>query len=143
MTEDSLNRPDREFERLGGVTTLQNLLRHFYADIRQDVVLGPIFDSRIHDWPAHLQKIGSFWARQLGAPSDYPGGFAGAHLSLGIQPEHVTRWLGLWERNCRQHLNPDSAEWMITRAHDIATHLRRIVAGATGLQITRAVTRAV
>ncbi|MBN8247001.1 MAG: group III truncated hemoglobin [Verrucomicrobia bacterium] len=123
------------WDRLGGAPALQNLLRHFYADIRQDAVLGPIFNAHIHDWPAHLEKIGSFWARQLGAASNYPGGFAAAHLPLGIQPEHFVRWLGLWERNCCQHLNPESAAWMTARASDIAAHLRRVVGGSGGLQV--------
>lgn len=123
------------WDRLGGAPALQNLLRHFYADIRQDALLGPIFTTHIHDWPAHLEKIGGFWARQLGAASNYPGGFAAAHLPLGIQPEHFLRWLGLWERNCRQHLDPESAAWMTARAHDIAAHLRRVVAGSGGLQV--------
>jgi hemoglobin len=129
--------PGTPFEQMGGAPALQNLLRHFYADIRQDSVLGPIFNAQITDWPAHLEKIGSFWARQTGAASDYAGGFAAAHLRLGIQPAHFTRWLGLWERNCRQHLEPASAEWMIGRAHELGAHLRRIVAGAAGLQIGR------
>lgn len=138
MMKDAGSPADPRWDRLGGASALRNLLRHFYADIRQDAVLGPIFNAHIHDWPAHLEKIGSFWAGQLGAPSNYPGGFAAAHLPLGIQPEHFIRWLGLWERNCRQHLDPESAAWMIARAEDIAAHLRRVVAGGGGLRVSRA-----
>jgi len=136
MTTHGESVEETPFNRLGGAAVLQELLRHFYADVRQDAVLGPIFNAHIHDWPAHLETIGSFWARQLGAASNYPGGFAAAHLPLGLQPEHFVRWLGLWERNCRQHLNAESAGWMIARAGDIAVHLRRVVAGAGGLQIS-------
>lgn len=125
------------FERMGGAPVLKTLLQHFYADVRQDVVLGPVFNARIADWPAHLEKIGSFWARQTGAASNYAGGFAGVHLPLGLQPEHFQRWLGLWERNCRQHLDPASADWMIARAHEIGGHLKRIVGGDAGLRIGR------
>ena len=125
------------FDRMGGAPVLKKLLQHFYADVRQDAMLGPVFNSKIHDWPAHLEKIGSFWARQTGAASNYAGGFAAVHLPLGLQPEHFTRWLGLWERNCRQHLDPSSADWMIGRAHEIGAHLKRIVGGAAGLQIGR------
>lgn len=125
------------FERMGGAPVLKKLLQHFYADVRQDAVLGPVFNAKIQDWPAHLEKIGSFWARQTGAASNYAGGFAAVHLPLGLQAEHFTRWLGLWERNCRQHLDPASADWMIARAHEIGGHLKRIVGGAAGLQIGR------
>ncbi len=123
------------WEQLGGEAGLQHLLRHFYADVRQDTVLGPVFATRIQDWPAHLERIGSFWARQLGAPSNYSGGFAGVHLTLGIEEEHFQHWLRLWERNCRQHLSAEPAEWMIRRAHEIGSHLRRILAGTRGIQI--------
>ena len=119
------------------MSVLQHLLRHFYADVRQDVVLGPVFNARIGDWPAHLEKIADFWTRQTGGPSQYAGGLAAAHLPLGLEPVHFTRWLGLWERNCRQHLDTASADWMIARAHEIGAHLQRIVSGAAGLQIGR------
>ena len=123
------------FEQMGGAPVLKRLLQHFYADVRQDAVLGPVFNAKIEDWPAHLEKIGSFWARQTGAASNYAGGFAAVHLPLGLQAEHFTRWLGLWERNCRQHLDPVSADWMIARAQEIGGHLKRIVGGGAGLQI--------
>ena len=137
MDTGDASTPQTVFDQLGGAPGLKRLLQHFYADVRQDQVLGPIFNARIHDWPAHLEKIGSFWARQTGAASNYAGGFAAAHLPLGLQEEHFVRWLGLWERNCRQQLDPAPAAWMIARAHEIGTHLRRITGGAAGLQIGR------
>lgn len=123
------------FEQMGGAPALRQLLHHFYADVRQDEVIGPLFNARIHDWPSHLDKIGNFWARQTGGPSNYAGGFGSAHLSMGLQPEHFQRWLGLWERNCRQHLEPVAADWMIARAHDLGNNLERIVGGSGGLRI--------
>ena len=80
------------------------MLRHFYADVRQHEVIGPIFNTRIHDWPAHLAKIAEFWALHTGGPSRYGGGFAGAHLGLGLEPAHFQHWLALWEFNCRRRL---------------------------------------
>lgn len=127
--------PTDVWQKIGEEAGLQSLLRHFYADVRQDQALGPIFNARIHDWPSHLEKIGAFWKRQLGQPSRYPGGFAAAHLSLGIEELHFQRWLGLWERNCRQHLVPDAADWLIGRAHEIATQLRRVLCGIPTLQV--------
>lgn len=123
------------FEQMGGAPALKKLLHHFYADVRQDEVIGPIFNARIHDWPTHLDKIGNFWARQTGGPSNYAGGFGAAHLSLGLQPEHFQRWLGLWERNCRQHLEPGVADKMIARAYDLGNNLKRMVGGGGGLRI--------
>src|SRR5436190_11882384 len=70
------------YERIGGHDGILKLIRPFYADVRQHAVLGPIFNAHIHDWPAHLEKITEFWARQMGGPSQYPGGFAGAHMRI-------------------------------------------------------------
>lgn len=123
------------FEQIGGRAALLEFLRHFYADVRQDSVLGPVFDAHIHDWPAHLEKIADFWALQTGGPSRYPGGFGAAHLPHGLEEGHFRRWLLLWELNCRSRLSSAAAAWMIQRAHDLATNLRRLVAGRAGLRI--------
>lgn len=123
------------YERLGGQEGLQLLLHHFYADVRQHRVLGPIFNAHIQDWPAHLAKIGEFWARQTGGPSRYGGGFGAAHLKLGIGPEHLGHWLELWDFNCRRRLGAAEAGEMIQLAHRIGDQLLRILAGRPGVQL--------
>jgi hemoglobin len=123
------------YERLGGHEGLAELLRHFYADVRQHQILGPIFNSRIQDWPAHLAEIAEFWARQTGGPSTYAGGFASAHLPIGIQPEHLRLWLELWDFNCRRHLAAPEADDMSALAHRIGEQLQRILDGRGGLSI--------
>ena len=87
------------YERLGGHAGILKLIKPFYADVRQHAVIGPIFNSHITDWPAHLEKITEFWVLQTGGESTYRGGFARAHLGLGLEPEHFQHWLGLWEWN--------------------------------------------
>lgn len=79
------------YEQIGGHEGLLQLLRPFYIDIRQHDILGPIFNSHIEDWESYLQKITKFWALQTGGPSTYRGGFAGAHMRLGLQPEFIAR----------------------------------------------------
>ena len=37
------------FEFVGGRAALLEFLRHFYADVRQDSLIGPIFNAQIHD----------------------------------------------------------------------------------------------
>lgn len=122
------------YRRIGGHDGLAKLLRHFYADVRQHKIIGPIFNERIHDWNSHLATIGNFWALQTGGPSTYRGGM-GKHISLPIEPEHFNHWLALWEFNCRRHLPAAEAEEMISLAHQIAGNLRRMVFGMGGLKI--------
>ena len=123
------------YERLGEREGIRRLIEPFYVDVRQHRVLGPIFNARIQDWPAHLEHITEFWARQTGGPSNYPGGFAAAHLPLGIQPTDLGHWLGLWELNCRRHLPDIEAKEMITLAQRIGGQLQRILSGRPGFSI--------
>lgn len=127
--------PNTAFAGVAGRAALLDFLRHFYADVRQDSVIGPIFNAHIHDWPAHLEKIADFWALQTGGKSDYRGGFGAAHLPLGLEEAHFRRWLMLWELNCKSRLDPAVAQGMIQRAHDLAANLRRLVAGRAGLRV--------
>lgn len=118
MNEESLL-----YERLGGHDGILKLLKPFYVDVRQHRVLGPVFNAHIDDWPAHLEKIADFWALQTGGPARYRGGFAGAHLSLGLQTEHFQHWLGLWELNNGRQLAPREAGELNARAQELGRRL--------------------
>lgn len=117
------------YDRIGGSDGLAKFLRHFYADVRQHNLIGPIFNSRINDWPAHITKIGTFWARITGGPSDYAGQMPAKHFDLGLDASHFKAWLGLWECNCRCYFEQQEAEEMIQLAHGIGRRLKSIVAG--------------
>ena len=114
---------------MGGRESIAILLRHFYADVRQHKLLGPIFNQRIHDWPAHLVKIGEFWARLTGGPSDFAGSLPTKHAPLGIDGEHFDAWLSLWEANCRCYLAPREAQELFELAQMIGRRLQRMVTG--------------
>ena len=113
------------FERLGGRPALLRLLHHFYADIRQHTVLGPIFNSRIQHWPEHIEKIADFWTRIMGGPADYAGNMPAPHIPLGLREEHFQAWLGLWEINCRIWLEPRCAAELSALAQQIGRRLRQ------------------
>lgn len=121
MNEPSL------YERMGGRDTLAQLLRHFYSDIRQHNLVGPIFNEKIQDWPTHLETIGSFWARLTGGPSAYSGGMPAKHLHFGLNASHFQAWLQLWEFNCRAYLKSVEAQEMISLAHEIGRRLKSII----------------
>lgn len=114
------------FDRLGGREPLLKLLRHFYADVRQHQLLGPIFNRQIKDWPKHIEKIADFWSQVTGGPSGYGGGMAARHIPLGLGEEHFQSWLGLWDVNCRLWLSPECAAELSSLAQQIAVRLRQI-----------------
>ncbi len=119
------------FERLGGRPGLARLLRHFYADVRQHHVIGPIFLAQIEDWPAHLEKIADFWSGATGGPANYRGAMPAKHLPLELRPEHFAAWLDLWGRNCRAHLPAAESGEMIALAHTIGQRLSYIVGASS------------
>jgi hemoglobin len=116
------------YDRIGGRTALVQLLRHFYADVRQQREIGPIFARHITDWPAHLEKIADFWSGITGGPAAYTGGMPGKHLPLGLEGKHFEAWLELWRRHCRAHLAPAEAEELIAVAETIGERLQGIIA---------------
>lgn len=127
MAQETSNRS--LYERLGGHDGILKLIKPFYADVRQHNLLGPIFNSHIQDWSAHLEKIADFWALQAGGESKYPGGFARAHMGLGLQPEHFQNWLALWEFNNARSLPPQEAAEMNALAHELGRRLFAMTQG--------------
>lgn len=118
------------YDRIGGRAGLARLLRYFYSDVRQHSLLGPVFNRQIDDWPAHIEKIGTFWARITGGPSEYAGHMPAKHLNLGIDGSHFDAWLQLWSFNCSTHLKGIEAQEMITLAHEIGRRLKSIISAA-------------
>ena len=44
---------------------VRHLVHTFYANIRRDETLGPIFATHISDWDHHLGKMVDFWSAIL------------------------------------------------------------------------------
>ena len=74
---------------------IAQLVRRFYARIRKDDLLGPIFDGVAKvDWSAHLPKLTAFWSGVLlGLP-----GFQGAPM----------------RQHALIHMQPDNPGWLLT-----------------------------
>lgn len=117
----------RLYDRIGGQEGVATLLRHFYADVRQHRLIGPVFNQHITDWPVHLAKIGEFWSRITGGPSNYSGQMPAKHFGLGLNPRHFGAWLQLWDSNCHCYLKPREATEMSQLAHEIGLRLKRII----------------
>ena len=60
------------------------LVHSFYACVRQDEVLGPIFERHIHDWDHHLAKLVDFWSSILRRTGRFSGAPMPKHAALPI-----------------------------------------------------------
>ena len=97
----------------------------FYAKVRVDDILGPIFNARVHDWPEHLGKLKQFWASVLHNAGTYSGRPMPAHVAIpDINRAHFDHWLALF-RTTLDELAPGSpaAEAVHDRARMIADSL--------------------
>lgn len=114
------------YERMGGHEGLHRLVDSFYAKVRHDPLLAPVFSAHIEDWPEHIEKITGFWARMTGGPSEWNGGM-GRHFFLEIGAEHFVAWLKTWDENCRALLPESEAAEMSGLAHRIGQDLETML----------------
>jgi hemoglobin len=105
--------------------TLQSLVTVFYAKVREDAALGPIFNGGIDDWPEHLQKLQAFWSSVMLGSGRYKGQPMPAHIrhAAQITPETFQRWLALWKEASDALLQPDAAAAIQAKAARIAESL--------------------
>ena len=76
---------------------LKVLVHAFYARVRQDAVLAPIFNARIDDWDHHLDKLVDFWSSVLRRTGRYTGNPMQKHAALPeLSAEVFERWLALF-----------------------------------------------
>ena len=114
----------------GGITRadIDRLLPRFYAAIRQDQRLGPIFHRHVGerdaDWAQHLVKIGDFWANVMLKERAYQGNPMQVHLGIAdIQPTDFDIWLSLFDQTAQDTLCEEKAAVFSTLAHRIGRSL--------------------
>jgi hemoglobin len=105
---------------------VEKLVRTFYARVREDRLIGPIFLRAIgEDWEAHLVRLCDFWSSVALGTGRYKGTPMHAHLKLqGLAPEHFERWLDMFRATAREVCPPASADFFIDRAERIAKSLQ-------------------
>ena len=80
------------------------LVHTFYDKIRENEMLGPIFNGHITDaqWPAHLSKLTDFWESNLFGVRTFRGSPSAKHVNVDknlnhtISQNHFAQWLQLW-----------------------------------------------
>ncbi|AWN37332.1 group III truncated hemoglobin [Methylobacterium radiodurans] len=106
---------------------LAAFLDAFYARVRQDPLIGPVFAAAIPDaaWPRHMATIRDFWSSVLLKTGRYKGNPFGRHQALGVlEPAHFARWLGLFEATAVERFPPELAAALTERAHRIGDSLK-------------------
>jgi hemoglobin len=112
---------------------IEKLVRAFYAKVRADDVLGPIFAAKIRDWEPHLQQMCAFWSSVALMTGRYHGTPMVKHMRLPVDAGHFDRWLSLFEETAREVCPPQAVAHFMERARRIASSLEMGVAGTHGV----------
>jgi hemoglobin len=116
---------------------IETIIRAFYARVRQDPLLAPVFASRISDWEPHLDNMFAFWSSLTLQTGRYHGQPMAKHMRLNVDARHFDRWLALFAETARDLCPPLAAERFIERARRVAESLELGVAGANGVLLQK------
>lgn len=105
---------------------LRALVEAFYARVRADVELGPIFNDAIGDWPEHLERLAAFWSSVMLGSGRYKGQPVPAHAKHRdrISPKLFERWLALWSQVTGELMTAGVAAVLQAKAARIAESLQ-------------------
>lgn len=116
---------------------IERLVRAFYAKVRDDDLIGPVFAARIADWEPHLRRMCAFWSSVALLTGLYHGQPMPKHMPLPIDARHFDRWLALFRDTARAVCPPAAADHFIDRAERIAESLEMGVASRHGVLLAK------
>ena len=107
---------------------ISTLITTFYARVRADQVLGPVFMRTVPEshWAKHLDHISTFWSSVMLSTGNYHGKPVQMHAKHldAITPIMFTRWLELWTLTTQELFTPSQANLFIHKATQIANSLQ-------------------
>jgi len=103
------------------------LIDRFYAAVRREPELGPVFESAItpEEWPEHLATMRRFWSSVILASGKYSGNPVSVHRSVAnLQRPMFACWLSLFEKTVSALFVPEIAGHFTAKASRIAGSLQ-------------------
>jgi hemoglobin len=116
---------------------IERLVRGFYARVRKDALIGPVFAARISEWEPHLQRMFAFWSSVALMTGRYHGQPMQKHQPLPVDGRHFDRWLALFETAARDLCPRKAADHFIERARRMAESLELGIAGVQGVLLSK------
>ena len=112
---------------------IRRLVHGFYAKVRRDPALGPVFARAVEDWDEHLAKLCDFWSSVMLMTGRYKGQPMPVHAGVPeIGPDLFARWLALFAETARELCPPEAAALFTDRAERIAESLKLGIAVLRG-----------
>jgi hemoglobin len=111
---------------------ISSLVDRFYAKVQLDPEIGPIFNEKVEDWPAHLALLKNFWSTVMLTTGRYKGDPMMTHLQLPLEPSHFNRWLELFAETAKEVMAPAHAAIIIAKSERIAGNFKAGIAYQRG-----------
>lgn len=104
---------------------IELLVKRFYAAVRRDGELGPVFDEVAEvDWDEHIPKICDFWETVLFRTGGYKGNPLAVHRTLArktrMDRAMFDRWLELFGSTMDRYFRGENAGHLKRVAEDMA-----------------------
>lgn len=116
------------------------LVDTFYQKVRQDDLLGPIFNDKVRiDWVKHLPVMYDFWENVVFYTGNYAGNPMRVHQQMHqrfpLTKQDFERWLEYFFQTVDDLFLGDNADLIKQRAQSIATvmELKILHPGSGGL----------
>lgn len=107
-----------------GEADIALLVDCFYAKVRRDPVIGPLFNEAVADWDEHLATLRAFWSSVMLTSGRYKGNPLAVHLRQPIRPEFFEHWLRLWGETAEEVVGGEKAALFRVKAGRIAESLK-------------------
>lgn len=113
-------------------SNIKELVTRFYATIKKDELLGPIFLQMLPTdeiWASHLEKLTDFWKTNLFHVIKFEGNPMEAHQrtdkksEFSITQDHYYHWLMIWNITIDGLFEGEKAELAKEKARRMSTHL--------------------
>jgi hemoglobin len=103
------------------------LVDAFYAKIRRDQILAPVFERAIAPdaWPVHLAKMYDFWSSVMRTSGRYKGNPLAVHGQVeGLEETMFEPWLKLFRETAGELFPPEVAGVFREKSERIAESLK-------------------
>lgn len=109
--------------------SIRELVYTFYAKVRKDVQLAPVFEGVIGteeaQWEPHLQAMCDFWSAIMLTSGRYHGNPMRKHQGIPPFPQELfARWLELFAETAQELHTPPMAQAYIEKSRRIAQSLQ-------------------
>ena len=111
-------------KQIENIEDIKILVNSFYERVREDDLLGDIFNTIIQDnWPKHLEKMYRFWESNIFDSDSYQGNPMLQHIKLhkrqAMSTEMFNLWLAYWQQTVTELFVGEKAEKALFRAATI------------------------